>query len=237
MSEAQHKIAERLIILNDRCVGLLTRLYNIKKSCGNVNSRPKALTEKDFEQAISIIGKKFPINDLRKHSSAFSNVDKSRVDVLKNLHPFYFTFVHLLELKEHVLQQLAVMDANQFHFDISLNFDATTAFFNMIINFISAMILLSRIEERKSLIGLYNAAHELEKGTAEPKFPRLAQLIVDYESPLKKLSEDFGPVHRLIRQALMSISGIYKRRNISAEEQRASAMISLAANPAELLYI
>lgn len=107
----------------------------------------------------------------------------------------------------------------------------------MIINFISAMILLSRIEERKSLIGLYNAAHELEKGTAEPKFPRLAQLIVDYESPLKKLSEDFGPVHRLIRQALMSISGIYKRRNISAEEQRASAMISLAANPAELLYV
>uniref|UniRef100_A0AC34GYP1 Nck-associated protein 1 n=1 Tax=Panagrolaimus sp. ES5 TaxID=591445 RepID=A0AC34GYP1_9BILA len=237
MSEAQHKIAERLIILNDRCVGLLTRLYNIKKSCGNINSRPKALTEKDFEQAISIVVKKFPVNDLRKHSSAFSNVDKSKADVLKNLHPYYFTFVHLLELKEHVLQQLALMDANQFTLDISLNFDATTAFFNMIINFISAMILLSRIEERKSLVGLYNAAHELEKGVSETKFPRLAQLIVDYDSPMKKLAEDFSPVHRLIRQALMSISPIYKRRNISAEEQRASAMISLASNPAELLYV
>lgn len=99
------------------------------------------------------------------------------------------------------------------------------------------MILLSRIEERKSLIGLYNAAHELEKGVTEPKFPRLAQLIVDYDFPLKKLSEDFGPVHRLIRQAIMSISGIYQRRNISADEQRASAMISLASSPAELLYV
>lgn len=72
MSEAQHKIAERLIILNDRCVGLLTRLYNIKKSCGNINSRPKALTEKDFEQAISIVVKKFPVNDLRKHSVIYT---------------------------------------------------------------------------------------------------------------------------------------------------------------------
>ena len=107
----------------------------------------------------------------------------------------------------------------------------------MIINFISAMILLSRIEERKSLVGLYNAAHELAKGSAEPRFPRLAQLIVDYVSPIKKLAEDFGPIHRTIRQGLISLSGIYKRRNISAEEQRNSTMISVTSSPAELLYV
>ena len=31
MTHTQQKIAEKLIILNDRCIGILTRIYNIKK--------------------------------------------------------------------------------------------------------------------------------------------------------------------------------------------------------------
>ena len=118
MADSSHKIAERLILINNRCVGILTRLYNIKKSCGNVNSRPKVLTEKSFEQALSVVTKRFPIVDLKKNSSAFSSVDDAKIEILKTLNPYYYTFVHLLELKEQVLQQLTLMDANQFLFDI-----------------------------------------------------------------------------------------------------------------------
>ena len=31
MNPSQQKLAEKLIILNDRAVGMLTRIYNIKK--------------------------------------------------------------------------------------------------------------------------------------------------------------------------------------------------------------
>uniref|UniRef100_A0A7E4UN81 Nck-associated protein 1 n=1 Tax=Panagrellus redivivus TaxID=6233 RepID=A0A7E4UN81_PANRE len=236
MNDSHQRIAERLVILNNRCVGLLTRLYNIKKSCATVESRPKVLTSKPFEQAISVIGKKFPHTDLKKHSSAFSNVDEAKGDILKSLSQYYFTFVNLLELKEQVFQQLAIMDANQFLFDISLNFDATTAYLNLVVNFISAMILLSRIEERKSLIGLYNVAHELSRGSPEPKYHRLAQLVVDYDQPLKKLSEDLSSIHRSVTSALESVMPIYERRNISADDQRKSSFLSLLASPAQILF-
>lgn len=118
MGDPNQKIAERLILINNRCVGILTRLYNIKKSCGTAQSRPKVLTEKNFEQAVSIVNKRFPIADLKKNSNAFSTVDDAKIDILKSLNPYYYTFVHLLELKEQVLQQLTLMDATQFSYDI-----------------------------------------------------------------------------------------------------------------------
>lgn len=34
LSPTQQKIAEKLTILNDRCTGILTRIYNIKKVSG-----------------------------------------------------------------------------------------------------------------------------------------------------------------------------------------------------------
>ena len=106
----------------------------------------------------------------------------------------------------------------------------------MVVNFVCAMILMSRIEDRKSIVAMYNVAHELANGSTEPKYPRLAQMIVDYESPLKKLNEDLSPMHRSICCALSSIAEIYKRRNIPAEEQRSSGMISLISAPKQMLY-
>lgn len=106
----------------------------------------------------------------------------------------------------------------------------------MITNYICCMIMLSRIDERKSLIGIYNAAYELHEGTSEPKYPRLAQMILDYDSPLKKLNEDLTPMHRSLSSALVSLMEIYKRRNISADEQRNSGMLSVVLAPKQMLY-
>lgn len=59
------------------------------------------------------------------------------------------------------------------------------------------MIILSQIDDRKAVLGLYNAAYEICNGQNEPTFPRLGQLIIDYENPLKKLTEDLGPLNRV----------------------------------------
>lgn len=118
MDDPKQKIAERLILINNRCVGILTRLYNIKKSCGNVNSRPKVLTEKCFESALSAINKKFPHIDLKRNSSAFASVNEAKIEIMKSLNAYYYTFVHLLELKEMISQQLTMMDVCQFTYDI-----------------------------------------------------------------------------------------------------------------------
>ena len=71
-----------------------------------------------------------------------------------------------------------------------------------------------------AVLGLFNAAHEMVHGACDPAFPRLGQLIMDYDSPLKKLSEEFVPHARVLTRALMSLAAIYPRRNLSADQWR-----------------
>jgi len=58
-------------------------------------------------------------------------------------------------------------------------------------NYACVMLLLSRLDERRMIAGLFNAAYSMVRGTSEPAYPRLAQLLVDYEAPLKRMHEDF----------------------------------------------
>lgn len=82
---------------------------------------------------------------------------------------------------------------------------------------------------------MFNAAHEMVHGAHDPQFPRLGQMIVEYDSPLKKLSEEFVPHARTLTRALVSLAAIYPRRNLSAEQWRSAQMLSLTANPNQLL--
>ena len=60
-------------------------------------------------------------------------------------------------------------------------------------------------------------------------------MIVDYDPPLKKLSEEFVPHTRTLTHALLSLSSVYPRRNLSADQWRAAQMLSLVSNPGQLL--
>uniref|UniRef100_A0A8C9F7Z2 Nck-associated protein 1 n=1 Tax=Pavo cristatus TaxID=9049 RepID=A0A8C9F7Z2_PAVCR len=106
---------------------------------------------------------------------------------------YYFTFVDVMEFKDHVCELLNTIDVCQVFFDITVNFDLTKNYLDLIITYTTLMILLSRIEERKAIIGLYNYAHEMTHGASDREYPRLGQMIVDYENPLKKMMEEFVP--------------------------------------------
>ena len=56
----------------------------------------------------------------------------------------------------------------------------------------------------------------------DPSFPRLGQMIVDYDPPLKRLSEEFVPHAKTLTSALLSLAPIYPRRNLSAEQWRSA---------------
>ncbi|VDP07691.1 unnamed protein product [Soboliphyme baturini] len=72
---------------------------------------------------------------------------------------------------------------------------------------------------------------------SEPNFPRLGQMILDYESPMKKLTEEFVPHNRVVLNALVSLTPVYARRNLSAEQWRAAQMLSLVSSPNQLLSV
>ncbi|CAI2350716.1 unnamed protein product [Caenorhabditis sp. 36 PRJEB53466] len=215
---------------------MLTRIYNIKKSSGDSKVKPHFLSDKKMEGAIKHIVRKFPVVDCRSNSSTFEHVQGLQGEIIKSLSLYYYTFADLLELKDSIIGLLTAMDACQCQLDITLNYDLTTGYLNLVVHLITMMILLSRIEDRKAVLGLFNAAYDLQHGQSESSFPRLGQMILDYENPLKKLHEDLSPLNRLIFSALCSVNSVYQRRNKTADMWRASNMFSLTAAPAQLLY-
>jgi len=234
MDVTQQKLAEKLTILTDRGLGLLTRLYNIKKACGDTKSKPGFLSEKSLESSLKHTVKRFPNIDIKQ----VQNIGGYRAEISKTLNLYYYTFVDLLDFKDHVSELLTIMDACQVELDITLNFDLTKGYLDLVVNYVTLMILLSRVEDRRAVLGLFHVAQELahpNQGSEDTSFPRLGQMILEYDPPLKKLSEEFAPHSRLLVKALVSLQNIYPRRNLEADTLRKKQMLSLTAQPSYLL--
>ncbi|XP_016402956.1 nck-associated protein 1-like, partial [Sinocyclocheilus rhinocerous] len=70
---------------------------------------------------------------------------------------------------------------------------------------------------------------------SDPSFPRLGQMLIEYDHPWKKLSEEFGPHTKSVTEALLSLLMVYPRRNLSADQWRSAQLLSLLASPAAML--
>ncbi|EPY82946.1 nck-associated protein 1-like isoform 1 [Camelus ferus] len=163
-SAYQHKLAEKLTILNDRGQGVLIRMYNIKKTCSDPKSKPPFLLEKSMESSLKFINKKFPNIDIRNSTQHLGPVHREKSEIIRFLTNYYQSFVDVMEFRDHVYELLNTIDACQCHFDINLNFDFTRSYLDLIVTYTSVILLLSRIEDRRILIGMYNCALEMLHG-------------------------------------------------------------------------
>jgi NCK-associated protein 1 len=92
---------------------------------------------------------------------------------------------------------------------------------DLIVTYVSLLILLSKVEDRKIVLGLFNIAHEMIHSKEATSFPRLGQLIMDFDTnPMKKLIEDFVPHSKLVYAALQSLTNVYKFRNSTSNDLR-----------------
>ncbi|XP_009981930.1 PREDICTED: nck-associated protein 1-like, partial [Tauraco erythrolophus] len=205
------------------------------KACGDPKAKPSYLIDKNLESAVKFIVRKFPAVETRNNNQQLAQLQKEKSEILKNLALYYFTFVDVMEFKDHVCELLNTIDVCQVFFDITVNFDLTKNYLDLIITYTTLMILLSRIEERKAIIGLYNYAHEMTHGASDREYPRLGQMIVDYENPLKKMMEEFVPHSKSLSDALISLQMVYPRRNLSADQWRNAQLLSLISAPSTML--
>ncbi|XP_055996356.1 nck-associated protein 1-like isoform X6 [Ostrea edulis] len=235
MVPSQQKLAEKLTILNDRGRGMLTRIYNIKKMLTNTDSKPAFLSDKNLDSVFKYLHKKFP--NIDNHAGALQVINNIKQDVVKSLSLYYFTFVDIMDFKDHVVDLLTTIDACQVHMDVTLNYDLTVNYLNLISTYVSIMILLSRVEDRRVVLSLYSVAYEYLHASCDPSFPRLGQLVIDYDSPLRKLSEEFVPHSRVVVPAIMSLHKIYPKRNLPADQMRATGMLSLLAEPLKIMNV
>ncbi|KAB5517011.1 hypothetical protein PHYPO_G00184610 [Pangasianodon hypophthalmus] len=231
----QLKLAEKMVVLNERGRGVLIRMNHIKKTCADPKQRPAFLSDKSMESAIKFINRKFPNIDFRGGSQQLSSVQKQKSAILEALSSFYDSFIDVMEFRDHVYEVLNTIDACQCFFNIAVNFDFTKNYLDLIITYASVILLLSRVDDRKALIGMYNCAYELSNGSSDPSFPRLGQMIIEYENHLKKLTEEFGPHTKSVTEALVSLQFVYPRRNLQVEQWRSAQLLSIINTPAAMI--
>ncbi|KAK7915561.1 hypothetical protein WMY93_011322 [Mugilogobius chulae] len=231
----QQKLAEKLTLLNERGTGVLIRMNYIKKTCADPKLRPSILSDKVMESAIKYINKKFPNIDFRGSVQSLTSIQRQKSEVLSATSIFYDSFLDVIEFRDHVYELLNTIDACQCFFDIAINFDFTKSYLDLIITYTSVIITLSRIDDKKALVGMFNCAHEMTNGSSDPSYPRLGQMLVEYEHPWKKLTEEFGPHTRSVTTALLSLGSVYPRRNLPAEQWRSAQLLSLLSAPATML--
>uniref|UniRef100_A0A8C1WR37 NCK associated protein 1 like n=1 Tax=Cyprinus carpio TaxID=7962 RepID=A0A8C1WR37_CYPCA len=231
----QFKLAEKLIILNDRGQGVLIRMNHIKKLCTDPKRRPPYFTDKSMESATKYINRKFPNVDIRGGSQHLSSIQKQKSAILEGLHSYYESFIDVMEFRDHVYELLNTIDASQCYFNIGVNFDFTKNYLDLIVTYASVIYMLSRMDDKKAIVGMYNCAYEFSNGNSDPSFPRLGQMFIEYDHPWKKLSEEFGPHTKSVTEALLSLLMVYPRRNLSADQWRNAQLLSLLASPAAML--
>uniref|UniRef100_A0A8V5GWR2 Uncharacterized protein n=1 Tax=Melopsittacus undulatus TaxID=13146 RepID=A0A8V5GWR2_MELUD len=229
----QLKLAEKLTLLNERGRGVLVRIYNIKKTCSDPKTRPRFLSDKSMEAPIRIILRKFPHLDLRSNMHQLAPVQRDKGELLRTLTPFYQSFLDVLEFRDHVYELLNTIDAHQCFLDIRLNHDLTAGYLELVVTLVVLVLLLARVEERRLLLGMHRCAQEMSHGASDPAFSRLAQMLLEYEHPLKKLVEEFEPHTKV--SALLSLHPVYMRRSQDAEQWRREQILSLLSTPGDML--
>uniref|UniRef100_A0A8C2Y0K2 Nck-associated protein 1-like n=1 Tax=Capra hircus TaxID=9925 RepID=A0A8C2Y0K2_CAPHI len=223
-SAYQHKLAEKLTILNDRGQGVLIRMYNIKKTCSDPKSKPPFLLEKSMESSLKYINKKFPNIDVRNSTQHLGPVQREKSEIIRYLTNYYQSFV-----------DYPMFGCSCVFLIINLNFDFTRSYLDLIVTYTSVILLLSRIEDRRVLIGMFNCAHEMLHGHSDSSFARLAQMVLEYDHPLKKLTEEFGPHTKAVSEALLSLHCLFVRRNQGAEQWRSVQLLSLIGTASAMI--
>uniref|UniRef100_A0A663EPG8 NCK associated protein 1 like n=1 Tax=Aquila chrysaetos chrysaetos TaxID=223781 RepID=A0A663EPG8_AQUCH len=140
-----------------------------------------------------------------------------------------------MEFRDHVYELLNTIDASQCFFDIHVNYDFTKSYLDLVVTYVSLVLLLARTEDRRLLIGMYHCAHEMSHGTSDPSFARLGQMVLEYDHPLKKLMEEFGPHTKAVTSALLSLHFLFARRNQGAEQWRSDQLLSLLSTTGTML--
>uniref|UniRef100_H0VD15 NCK associated protein 1 like n=1 Tax=Cavia porcellus TaxID=10141 RepID=H0VD15_CAVPO len=220
-SAYQHKLAEKLTILNNRGQGVLIRMYNIKKVSrkGNPPYLLYFTLIKSFYLAF------FVLCFSQQH---LGPVHREKSEIVRFLTSYYQSFVDVMEFR------VSLFNSVNHYFD-NLNFDFTRSYLDLIVTYTSVILLLSRIEDRRVLIGMYNCAHEMLHGHGDPSFARLGQMVLEYDHPLKKLTEEFGPHTKAVSGALLSLHFLFVRRNQGAEQWRNAQLLSLLSTPPAMI--
>uniref|UniRef100_A0A8D0D8V3 NCK associated protein 1 like n=1 Tax=Sander lucioperca TaxID=283035 RepID=A0A8D0D8V3_SANLU len=199
------------VLLREVGRALLSTLPTIFTTCADPKTRLSLLTDKAMEPAIKYINKKFPNIDFRGNIQNLTGIQRQKSEVLAATTSYYDSFLDVIEFRV-----IASLFSHNMTRSTAINFDFTKNYLDLIITYTSVIITLSRIDDKKALVGMFNCAHEMTNGSSN----------MDYNVNSGMDS---------VTAALLSLRMVYPRRNLPAEQWRSAQLLSLLSAPAAML--
>eukprot|EP00164_Ancoracysta_twista_P002075 GFYU01002736.1.p1 GENE.GFYU01002736.1~~GFYU01002736.1.p1 ORF type:complete len:1155 (-),score=375.87 GFYU01002736.1:160-3624(-) len=185
------KFAEKLIILQDACDGLLARVYNLKKLLASPQSKPTILKDNTYSKLCKVLTQKFPESpsDLDKqqgYQDFMTRADEFRQELAN----YYYAFLDVLDFKEATSSLLEDMSKTIIGFKLEVSPDLMRGFMNLLVGYVKLQVLTHSLADRKTLLAFYSRAYYQVQGSMEPNYSRLGAYMNEFENPIKKLQDE-----------------------------------------------
>ncbi|CAH8493040.1 unnamed protein product [Heterobilharzia americana] len=239
MSLIHQKLAERLFILNDRQLGVLTRIHYMKQMLTLPEYRPSVLPggDKTFDSAWKMLLKKFPSIDIKSSQSNMQPFYNHQKEIFAVLSIYYFNFVDVLDVRDHFNDLMVCLGSSQITLDITVNFDVTRLYLELVSNYFAMMFLITRIADTKAILILFNFLYDQLHGKQEPNYPRMAEMFTETpEGMLNRLHKEINPHCRTLSKALRSLNDFYNRRTVRAQNWSDGHFLDILHEPNKITH-
>ncbi|CAH8495980.1 unnamed protein product [Schistosoma guineensis] len=239
MSLIHQKLAERLFILNDRQLGVLTRIHYMKQMLSTPEYRPTVLPggDKAFDGAWKVLLKKFPSVDVRSNPSSMQPFFNHQKELFAMLSTYYFNFVDVLDVRDHFIDLIGCLASSKITPDITVNFDVTRIYLELVSNYFAMMFLITRISDTKAILILFNFLYDQLHGKQEPNYPRMAEIFTETsEGMLNRLHKEINPYSRTLSRALRSLNDFYNRRTVRAQNWSDGHFLDILHEPSKVTH-
>ncbi|XXQ39010.1 CYRIA/CYRIB Rac1 binding domain-containing protein [Plasmodiophora brassicae] len=224
------KVAERLLLLNDACAGLMARCHHLLMSF----KRP-AVLDSNMDKICQKFVKKFPefqANAIEKGPS-FNYFKQHAGDIHDALAPYYYTLVDVCQFKEETTKLLndVATDILDLQFDIVR--DLTIWFMDLLTSLTQLLLLVDSLQDRKDFCIIFAHAYNCTQSTFEPSYQKVSKFLIDYANPIRQLQEDCEQLSHRVGHILLAMGHRFSE-NGQLAVIREKGYLSIFDNPDQL---
>jgi len=227
------KFAEKLSLLLGIGDTILARLHKAKTCLSSANTRPAVLSDPATAKVFATVAKKFP--EITE-AAGLDTVINSANDAYAEFEDYYYTFVDTLNYTnttKTVLEELTVHIAA---FQMDKNPVSTEAFLDLTGLLVRALILLSSIPDRKTVLIIFAKLYQKNQNKPEENYKDVATFIAAYEQPIKRLQSDLNEgVAQSLGHALIDLGGPFLASH-NVDQMRKTGVLSISNKPAEMCF-
>eukprot|EP00736_Rhodelphis_marinus_P013514 Rmarinus@m.24567 len=218
------KYAEKLLVLNEVCEGLLCRVHTLAAAVGSF----PFLTDPAYKKVNTFLTKNFPDTPDGLDGVQGSELLKPPKgnEIYHILEPHFFTLVDAMEFKDEALATIMDIGQNTMKLSFDHNRNVLVQFLRLFTGYCRLHQLLTSVPDRKTICAVYARVKLLAHGTAEQNYSKVGNYLKEFDNVWKKLQEEFAPLSKTIGETIMGLN-LHFHNTIDPDQLRKRGCLDL----------